>query len=145
MHIARKFSVVAVLPLAAAGVLVGSAGTANAAKSCTFMFTHTQPSVYPPEIIGNGWAQCDVPPEEHVVSMALEYKQGGKWTNASHIRDAGIPPGPPNRRSYEVKAACYAGEWRISMSVTGSLQENPFVFSDYSRTREVSSSQCPSR
>ncbi len=51
--------------------------------------------------------------------------------NAAHIRDTGIPPGPPGRRSYEVKAACYAGTWRVSMSVTGSIQGQPFVFSNY--------------
>ncbi|MGX1772083.1 hypothetical protein ACWIGW_08205 [Nocardia brasiliensis] len=101
--------------------------------------------MYPPQIIGNGFAQCDVPPDEHILTLALEYNQGGQWVNAAYIKDAGIPPGPPNSRSYEVKAACYAGTWRVSMSVAGKLQGNPFVFSDYSATRDVPTSQCPSR
>ncbi|AFU04650.1 hypothetical protein [Nocardia brasiliensis] len=101
--------------------------------------------MYPPQIIGNGFAQCDVPPIEHILTLALEYNQGGKWMNAAYITDAGIPPGPPNSRSYEVKAACYAGTWRVSMSVAGKLQGNPFVFSDSSTTRDVPTSQCPSR
>ncbi|WP_280454176.1 hypothetical protein [Nocardia brasiliensis] len=96
-------------------------------------------------IIGNGVAQCDVPPDEHILTLALEYQQGGKWVNAAFITDSGIPPGPPSSRSYEVRAACYAGTWRVSMSVAGKLGGNPFVFSDYSSRREVSASQCPSR
>ncbi|WP_306363404.1 hypothetical protein [Nocardia sp. CC227C] len=142
----RALPVATAAALAVAGVAtVGTAPAEAAAKSCGFEFTHRQPSVYPPEIIGNGFAQCDVPPEEHSLILALEYRQGERWVNAAHIRDAGIPPGPPGRRSYEVKAACYAGTWRVSMSVTGSIQGQPFVFSDYSRTREVPTTQCPSR
>ncbi|PXX61640.1 hypothetical protein DFR70_108198 [Nocardia tenerifensis] len=116
-----------------------------AAKSCGFEFTYSRPSVYPPQIKGNGVAQCDAPPEEHFLTLSLEYKQGGQWVTAAYINDSGIPPGPPNSRSYEVSAACYAGTWRVSMSVTGRLQGIPFVFSDYSGTREISTSQCPSR
>ncbi|MEU7214512.1 hypothetical protein [Nocardia iowensis] len=115
------------------------------AKSCGFEFTYSRPSVYPPKITGNGVAQCDVPPDEHILTLALEYQQGGKWVNAAYITDPAIPPGPPNFRSYEVSAACYAGTWRVTMSVAGKLGGNPFVFSDRSGTREVSTSQCPSR
>ncbi|MBF6464772.1 hypothetical protein IU427_06180 [Nocardia beijingensis] len=116
-----------------------------AAKSCGFEFTYSRPSVYAPKITGNGVAQCDGPPEEHILTLALEYQQGGRWVNAAHITDAAIPPAPPKSRTYEVSAACYAGTWRVSMSVTGRIQGNPFVFSDHSRTRDVSTSQCPSR
>lgn len=116
-----------------------------AAKSCGFEFTYSRPSVYAPKITGNGVAQCDGPPEEHILTLALEYLQGGRWVNAAYITDAAIPPSPPNSRSYEVNAACYAGTWRVSMSVTGRIQGNPFVFSDHSGTRDVSTSQCPSR
>ncbi|MFE9323952.1 hypothetical protein ACIHDR_21610 [Nocardia sp. NPDC052278] len=133
------------LGTAPAGATAGAQPEFIAAKSCGFEFTYSRPSVYPPKIEGNGVAQCDGPPEEHILTLALEHLQGGRWVNAAYITDAAIPPGPPNSRSYEVSAACYAGKWRVSMSVTGRIQGNPFVFSDHSGTRDVPSSQCPSR
>ncbi|WP_039818386.1 hypothetical protein [Nocardia otitidiscaviarum] len=102
------------VPFIAAGLAAASAGAETpgldfaAAKSCGFEFTYSRPSVYPPEIKGNGVAQCDVPPEEHILTLALEYKRGERWETAAHITDSAIPPGPPNSKSYEVSAACYA-------------------------------------
>lgn len=141
---------VGILSSAALGTVPAEATTGThpefiVAKSCGFEFTYSRPSVYPPEIKGNGVTQCDGPPEEHILTLALEYQQGGRWVNAAYITDAAPPPQPPNSRTYEVSAACYAGTWRVSMSVTGRLQGNPFVFSDYSGTRDVPTSQCPSR
>ncbi|MFG3616650.1 hypothetical protein [Nocardia sp. NPDC047654] len=135
----------AVLGTAPAGATTSAHPQFIAAKSCGFEFTYSRPSVYPPKITGNGVAQCDGPPEEHILTLALEYQQGGRWVNAAHITEGAIPPTPPKSRMYEVSAACYAGNWRVSMSVTGRIQGNPFVFSDRSRTREVPISQCPSR
>lgn len=68
----------------------------------------------PPEIKGNGLAQCDLTPAEHILTLSLEYLQGETWVNASSITGKGIPPSPPNYRPYEVSAACYAG---LGMSV----------------------------
>lgn len=48
-----------------------------AAKSCGFELTYSRLSVYQPEVKGNGVAQCDGPPEEHILTLALEYLQGG--------------------------------------------------------------------
>ncbi len=88
-------------------------------------------------------AFCDVPPEEHSLTLALEYKDRDRWANGSYVTDRTIPS--HSGHPYEVSAACYAGEWRMTVSVTGMMQGNPFVFSDHSRTRTIPSSQCPSR
>ncbi|MBF6062988.1 hypothetical protein IU500_12570 [Nocardia terpenica] len=130
---------------AATGIAAAGAGTAHAAQSCGFDFTWSQPMVLAPQIIARGIAQCDVPPEEHILTLALEYQNHGVWENATYRTDRTIPPGPPNFASYEVSAACYAGTWRMTMNVTGSLRGQPFAFSDHSQSRDIPPSQCPSR
>lgn len=131
---------------AALGTPAATADTSFvAAKSCGFEFLYSAPSVYPPVIRGNGVAQCDAPPNEHVLTLSLEYRSGDSWVTASAKTDKEIPPGPPRYKSYEVSAACYAGTWRVSVSVAGSIQGNPFVFSEHSETRDISTSKCPSR
>ncbi len=128
------------------GVATGGSGIAQAAaKSCAFEFTWTKPGVYPPQIIARGVAQCEVPPEEHILTLALEYQNRGVWEVASAKEDRTLPPQAPNFASYQVSATCYAGTWRASMSVTGTIQGRPFVFSDHTQSREVPTSQCPSR
>ncbi|MRH86596.1 hypothetical protein GFY24_03770 [Nocardia sp. SYP-A9097] len=132
-------------------MVVAAASSAHAAaKSCDFEFTPYQgpPTVLPAaaEVHADGWAQCDVTPDEHILTLSLEYKEGGKWVTANSNTDATLPPAPPNRYSYPtVKAACYAGTWRMAVSVTGKIGGNPFVFSDYSATRDIPTSDCPAR
>lgn len=151
MSIRRTASGVVGLALTAVSVSVPAAADAPApdalAKSCGFEFTWTQPTVLPAQaqILGRGFAQCDVRPDEHVLTLGLEYKQGDKWVNAASITDRTPPPVPLGVQTYDVSAACYSGTWRISVGVTGSLQGVPFVFSDHSRERDVPTSQCPSR
>ncbi|WP_328408211.1 hypothetical protein [Nocardia sp. NBC_00403] len=116
-----------------------------AAKSCGFEFTWSTPMVTSPQITALGFAQCDAPPDEHTLTLALEYDNHGRWENAAYRTDRSIPPGPPNYTSYETSAACYAGKWRMSVSILGNLRGTPFAFSDHSQPREVPSSQCPSR
>jgi hypothetical protein len=144
-RIPRTVSLTAALAVAAAAVVTTGVGTAHADKSCGFEFTFSKPSVYPPAIKGNGIANCEVPPTQHHLTLSLEYKQSGTWYNAATITDKTIPPAPPRTRPYEVSATCYAGTWRVSMAVTGMMAGNPFAFSDYSKTRDVPTSQCPSR
>ncbi|MEV5838463.1 hypothetical protein [Nocardia sp. NPDC052112] len=115
------------------------------AKSCGFEFSRTLPMVLTPQITARGLAQCDAPPEEHTLTLALQYDNNGRWETACSKTDSSIPPGAPGFATYEVSAACYAGRWRMAVSILGRLQGTPFAFSDYSTVREVPSSQCPSR
>jgi hypothetical protein len=54
-------------------------------KSCDLGFMPTKPTVTGPSILGNAWAVCDVPPERHVLTLSLQYREGGAWR----------PPSPP--------------------------------------------------
>lgn len=142
----RTLSTAAAAAIVVAALATNGTGPAHAAaKSCGFEFTWTQPSVIGAQILGRGVAQCDVPPDEHRLVLALEYKKADRWETASSITDETRPPAPPGHAAYEVSAACYAGTWRVSMSVTGSIQGNPFVYSDHTGTRDVPTSQCPTR
>ncbi|MEV6341329.1 hypothetical protein AB0M12_42245 [Nocardia vinacea] len=126
--------------------LTDGAGPANAsAKSCGFEFSRSLPMVLTPQITARGLAQCDAPPEEHTLTLALQYDNKGRWETASSKTDSSIPPSAPGFATYEVSAACYAGRWRMAVSILGRLQGTPFAFSDYSTVREVPSSQCTSR
>ncbi|WP_216916945.1 hypothetical protein [Nocardia noduli] len=135
----------AILALTAVFTCGTGTGSAHAEKSCGFEFTFSQPTVLGSQILGRGLAQCDVTPSEHLLTLSLERQQSGRWETISHRTTGALPPGPPNSLSYEVSAACYEGSWRVAMSVTGSLQGRPFVFSDHTRARDITSSQCPSR
>lgn len=129
-----------------AGNVTDGTGSANAsAKSCGFEFSWSAPMVMSPQILGRGVAQCDAPPEEHILTLALEYDRNGRWETASYRTDSSIPASAPKFTSYETSAACYAGKWRMSVSILGRLQGTPFAFSDHSTVREVPSSQCTSR
>jgi hypothetical protein len=138
---------------AAAGVLIGSSaavtvgsGPAHAALDCGFDFSPSRPDVRSPQILADALAGCDTPPDEHVVTFALEYEQGGQRVVASVTTDSTIPP--PYRlggHHYAVSAACYAGTWRASVGIRGKIQGHQFTFNDSSRTVAVPSSQCHPR
>ncbi|MEV5837339.1 hypothetical protein [Nocardia sp. NPDC052112] len=137
----------------AAAVLIGMSpaatvgtGTAHAALSCDFDFTHSVPTVLPPQITGDGIAACDVAPDEHIVTLALEHEEGGRWEVASTRTDSSVPP--PYRaggHSYTVSAACYAGRWRVSVGIRGKIQGHQFTYNNASGTAEVPTSKCPNR
>ncbi|WP_040833707.1 hypothetical protein [Nocardia brevicatena] len=139
--------------LISAAVLIGMSpaatvgtGTARAALSCDFEFTRSVPTVLPPQITGDGIAACDVPPDEHIVTLSLDYQEGGKWVSASTRPDSTIPP--PYRaggHSYTVSAACYAGRWRVSVGIRGKIQGHQFTYANASGTVEVPTSQCHPR
>ncbi|MBF6204641.1 hypothetical protein IU483_10955 [Streptomyces gardneri] len=139
-----------IIGLIAVAVLIGmspaATGMARVARSCGFEFTHSVPTVLPPQITGDGIAACDVPPDEHVVVLALQHEEGGRWEIASTRTDSTIPP--PFRgggHSDTVSAACYAGKWRVSVGIRGKIQGNQFTYNTASGTVEVPPSKCPNR
>ncbi len=134
-----------VVAVAAAGIAVGGAGTAQAAQSCGFEFMWTRPSVLPPQVLAVGNAQCTVPPEEHIVMLKLEFQPAGgsRWGVTSATQpDRRIPN---HDARYEVSAPCYAGTWRAGVEIWGSIRGNPFTFSDRSGSVDVPASKCAPR
>lgn len=139
--------------LVSAAVLIGmrpavtvGTGMAHAALSCDFEFTRSVPTVLSPQITGDGIAACDVPPDEHIVTLALEHEESGRWEVVSQRSDSTIPP--PYRageHSYTVSAACYAGRWRVSVGIGGKIQGHQFTYNNQSGTVEVPTSQCHPR
>jgi hypothetical protein len=78
------------------------------AKSCDLGFMPTKPTVTGPSILGNAWAVCDVAPERHVLTLSLQYRQGGRWKTAESTTKDAIPN---PRQVYEVKTGCEPGLW----------------------------------
>ncbi|MFE3052972.1 hypothetical protein [Nocardia sp. NPDC059239] len=129
---------------------VAAAPPAHAAKSCNFDFSYNNiPSVRPEVklIHARGAAYCDVPPSEHDLVLGLELKDiNGSWQpyqDAGHNRD--IPGDAYNPKYYELVVPCYVGTYRMSVSVTGYLEGNPFAYSKYSGETSVTPDECPSR
>ncbi|MGV9335360.1 hypothetical protein [Nocardia sp. NPDC003726] len=136
--------------LIAAAVLIGmspaATGAAHAARSCDFEFTHSVPTVLPPQITGDGIAACDFPPDEHIVVLALQHEEGGRWEVVSTRTDSTIsPPFRGGGHSYAASAACYAGKWRVSVGIRGKIQGHQFTYNNASGAVEVPTSKCPNR
>jgi hypothetical protein len=111
-------------------------------KVCDLGFVPARPTVGVGSLIGTAWAQCDVPPDFHVMVVGLQRLQGGWQTIASSPPDRHIPPGPPGRAVYQVKTVCAPGAWRVSATATGSLQGRTASLTDYSLERLVSQQDC---
>ena len=99
----------------------------------------TKPTVTGPSILGNAWAVCDVPPERHVLTLSLQYRQGSTWKTAESTSSAAIPI---PRQVYEVKTGCRPGLWRVHAHVVGTLQGRSFQFQDDSIERFVTAADC---
>jgi hypothetical protein len=119
--VARSARAVFLAGVAAALTLGSNAAVAQAtgvpglpgqtlAKSCDLGFMPTKPTVTGPSILGNAWAACDVPPERHVFTLSLQYRQGGTWKTAESTTKDAIPN---PRQVYEVKTGCEPGLWRV--------------------------------
>ncbi len=133
----------AILAAATSGVAIGT--TQAAAQSCGFEFTWTRPTVLPPQVVARGVAQCTVPPEEHIAVLKLEYRPA----NSSRWEVASAAPAdhtiPARDARYETSAPCYAGSWRAAVEIWGSIQGNPFTFSDRSGSVDIPSTKCAPR
>jgi len=135
-------------PLAAVLLAAGSAQAITTPvvstrldESCNLGFTFSQPTVLSPLVLGDAWADCKVPPVRHVMELSLERRDtSGKWITMATSTDRRIPA---PRVNYHVSAECSPGLWMITAHATGSLQSNPFDFTDHSRQRAVSASECP--
>jgi hypothetical protein len=109
------------------------------AKSCGLRFMPVKPTVTGPSILGNAAAVCDVPPEKHVLTLSLQYRQGSTWKTAKSSSSAEIPN---PRQVYEVKTGCRPGVWRVHAHVVGTLQGRDFKFEDDSIERFVTAADC---
>jgi hypothetical protein len=109
------------------------------AKSCDLRFMPTKPTVTGPSILGNAFAVCDVPPERHVLTLSLQYRQGGSWKTAESASSTEIPN---PKAVYEVKTGCRPGLWRVNARVVGTLQGRDFEFEDNSIERFVTAADC---
>lgn len=130
---------------AAVAVLLGGAvlagtGSAHAAKDCSMGSMPLKPMVGVGTVIGSAWASCDIPPQEHEMRLALDFREGGQWQGVEMISDDRIPI--PARMSYIVKARCVPGAWRIEAQAVGTLQGKPFDFAEFSDSRIVSAAEC---
>ncbi len=82
-----------------------------------------------------------------MVTLALEWQHGGKWEVASVSQPDSTVPGTwgAGRRHYKVSAACYAGTWRIAVSIRGGIQGHEFRYDNQSGTVNVPTSVCHPR
>jgi hypothetical protein len=110
------------------------------AKSCNLGFMPTKPTVTGPSILGNAFAVCDVPPERHVLTLSLQYRQGDTCKTAESTTSDAIPT--RQRQVYEVKTRCRPGLWRVHAGVVGTLQGRDFEFEDNSIERFVTADGC---
>jgi hypothetical protein len=138
----RTASVAAAIAIAVgAGVARPGTVSASPAEDCGFQFTYSAPTVLKPLIWGYGAAECNEPPAFHVVELTLERRDtGGMWTARSTSRSSAIPD---PKQDYQASVECEPGLWRITVHITGSMQSNPFNFTDQSRQRAVDASECP--
>ncbi|MGV9615166.1 hypothetical protein [Nocardia xishanensis] len=112
-----------------------------AAKSCDLGFVFSRPTVIAPGIRGDVWAECDAPPTRHSMTVTLERRDTyGGWQRVGEPTSDERIPRP--RVTYEVHAFCDPGVWRITASVTGSLQSTPFSFIDHSKSAIVNAKDC---
>jgi hypothetical protein len=119
----------------APSIVPASYQAAAPAKACDMGFVPVKPTEGVGSIIGTAWAQCDVAPRSHVLTIRLEMRpRGGSWTTiASAPPDSKIPPGPPLRASYLVKTPCQPGLWRVAAEAHGVGPTGiPFRSTDYS-------------
>jgi hypothetical protein len=95
-----------------------------------------------PSVLGTMWAQCGPPsPATHHLVRSLEWKvRGADWSAAGQETSDQIPG--MNRTSYQVKAPCAAGIWRIRAEVTGMFEDSEYAFSDTSQERVVGADAC---
>lgn len=132
--------VAAVLLATTACVPLGTEASGGYRKSCDLGFMPVKPTVTGPSILGNGWAKCDAPPERHELTLSLERRERGTgWIEIASISSSAIPS---PRTTYEVKTTCHAGTWRVSATARGSVQGNPFLFTDHSIERFVTAQDC---
>jgi hypothetical protein len=129
--------------LTVGGVLI-EAPAAHAAKACGFEFyPYSRPTVLDRfQIRGDGRAECDAPPQEHHLVLALQYMRGGRWETSVSQEFDQIPYPSAD---YTIIGNCYSGTWRIAMGVTGTMDGNPFAFSDYSNSVDVGTDRCPAQ
>lgn len=121
-------------------VLAGTGSAHAAAKDCDLGFMPLKPTVGVGTVIGSAWASCDMPPEQHEMHLALDYREGGQWQGVEMISDDRIPT--VARMSYIVKARCQPGYWRIEAEVVGTLQGRPFKFAQFSMPRSITAADC---
>jgi hypothetical protein len=122
--------------------LLGGAAPATAAPAnnqCDLGFMPTKPTVGVGSIIGNVWAKCDMTPKVHHMTVTLERRDGGAWVS-EQIAHSDTIPAP--RATYEIKTPCMPGVWRVIATASGSLQGNPFVFTDVSMERFITAPEC---
>lgn len=116
--------------------------TMGGQKLCDLGFLPAQPIVTGPNVLGTMWAQCGPPPPTtHHLVLSLERKvRGADWASMAEEISNKIPG--VERTSYQVKASCQAGIWRIKADVTGMFQGKDYAFSDTSRERVVGEGDC---
>ena len=88
------------------------------------------------------WAKCAPDrPDTHHLMLSLEWKtRGADWSvSASEVSDK-IPG--QERTSYQVKAACVAGIWRIKAVVTATFQGRHYDVTETSQERLVGADAC---
>lgn len=140
----HRRTITAAITVLAALTLGAPAATAQpiepvAAKACDLGFMPLKPTVTGPAVLGNVWAKCDAPPEQHRMTYGLERREGGAWVTAITMRDDRIPA---PRVVYEVSAPCVPGLWRVFATAGGSLGGTPFTFTDFSIERFVTADDC---
>ncbi|MGW4240972.1 hypothetical protein [Nocardia sp. NPDC004722] len=122
----------------------GSMGLAKR-KACNLEYTSWSPTISAARVIADAWAWCEVTPEEHTVILDLEkQKPNGDWELLATKKFDKKEEIPNPRAEYRTTAECQPGTWRMNMSVTGSLQGNPFVWSPGpSGKKDVTAKDCP--
>ena len=103
-------------------------------KACDLGFFPVKPIEGVGTIIGTAWAQCDIKPATHLMTVSLDRRQGNDWVAATSAPpNPQIPPGPPQRAGYQVKIPCRPGLWRLTAEAHGSGPTGvPFSFTDHS-------------
>ena len=111
-------------------------------KLCELGFLPTQPTVTGPNVLGTMWAKCapDRPATHHLV-LSLEWRVRGSNWSASSQEVSDTVPGA-SRTSYQVKAPCVAGIWRIKAEVAATFQGRSFNVTETSQERLVGADAC---
>lgn len=94
-------------------------GRISPSTTANLGFFPVKPTVGVGSIIGNAWAECLVPAEEHALTLSLErYDKGGWIAAATNPPDPRIPF---SRLVYEIKTVCVPGVWRVTATARGSV------------------------
>lgn len=120
------------------GLLV--APTAHAANVCDLGFIPVKPTVGVGSIIATVKVKCDVPPEKHELRLELDMLVRGEGWQTREFEEFEQIPRPT--ATYQVKAACTPGTWRMQANAVGTLGGQPFDFSDASMPRIVTAEDC---